>query len=711
MQSSSLPATRDLVLIGGGHTHALVLKSWAMGPLPGARLTLINPGPTAPYSGMLPGHVAGHYSRAALDIDLVRLARRAGARLVIGRACGLDAGTRRIRVEGRPDIGFDVASVDIGITSAMPDLPGFAEHALPAKPLGPFATAWAAFRAGDGPVRLVVIGGGVAGAELAMAMAHAMRADNRQAEVTLLERDRAFPTLGGMAARRLRAGLAAQGVTLREGARAARVTAEGVVLEDGETIPADFVTGAAGARPHPWLAETGLTDAAGFIPVDAHLRSRDPAIFAVGDCAAMTGTPRPKAGVYAVRQAPVLANNLRGALSGSGGQRPYRPQRDYLKLISLGRQSALAERFGVALAGPWLWRLKDRIDRGFMDGFAPEPPPEPALPWPRAAGAAEAQGGKPACGGCGAKLGARALHGALETVGAPGPGDDAGLLEMDGIRQVISTDHLRAMVDDPVTMARIAAVHALGDIWAMGATPQAALASVMLPRQSPRLAERTLAEIMQAAREVIRDAGADIVGGHSTQGAELTIGFTVTGLCTRDPVTLAGAAPGQALILTKPVGSGVIMAAEMAGQAHGADVTAALELMAQPQGAAAEILAGATAMTDVTGFGLAGHLAALCDASGTGAELQAGEVPLMPGALALSESGVRSSLYPENAARFAIGAEDARRALMADPQTGGGLLAAVAGDPAPLLARLRAAGFEAAVIGRTTGRAGQVDIV
>ena len=110
MQSSSLPATRDLVLIGGGHTHALVLKSWAMGPLPGARLTLINPGPTAPYSGMLPGHVAGHYSRAALDIDLVRLARRAGARLVIGRACGLDAGARRIRVEGRPDIGFDVAS-------------------------------------------------------------------------------------------------------------------------------------------------------------------------------------------------------------------------------------------------------------------------------------------------------------------------------------------------------------------------------------------------------------------------------------------------------------------------------------------------------------------------------------------------------------------------------------------------------------------------
>lgn len=712
MQTSSIPATRDLVLIGGGHTHALVLKRWAMDPLPGARVTLVNPGPTAPYSGMLPGHVAGHYTREALDIDLVRLARRAGARLVLGRACGIDTTAHCVRVEGRPDIGFDVASIDIGITSAMPDLPGFAEHALPAKPLGPFATAWTAFRAGRGPARLVVIGGGVAGAELAMAMAHAMRKDSRAADVTLLERDRAFAALGGMAARRLRAALSRQGVTLQEGTAPARVTSEGVVLDDGRILPADFVTGAAGARPYPWLATTGLTDESGFIPVDSRLRSSVPTIFAVGDCAAMTATPRPKAGVYAVRQAPVLWNNLRCALAGTGGQRPYRPQRDYLKLVSLGGQSALGERFGIALAAPWLWRLKDRIDRRFMDGFARDrraaPPP---LPWPRAAGAAEAQGGKPFCGGCGAKVGAAALNPALQSTGAPGLGDDAGLLVTGGVRQVISTDHLRAMVDDPVTMARIAAVHALGDIWAMGAAPQAALASVILPRQSPRLAERALTEIMQAARHMITDAGADIVGGHSTQGDELTIGFTVTGICQHAPITLSGASPGQPLVLTKPIGSGVIMAAEMEGRARGADVATALDWMAQPQGGAADVLAGATAMTDVTGFGLAGHLSALCAASGVGAELWSGAVPLMAGALELSAGGVRSSLFAENALGQPGAADDARRALMFDPQTGGGLLAAVEGDPEDLLTRLRAAGYRAAVIGRTTGHVGQVDIV
>ncbi len=140
-----IPLTRDLVLIGGGHAHALVLRMWGMRPIPGVRLTLISPEPTAAYSGMLPGHVAGHYPREALQIDLVRLARHAGARLILGRADGIDRAERRISVPGRPDVAFDVASIDIGITSDMPALTGFAEHAVPAKPLDAFADAWEAF--------------------------------------------------------------------------------------------------------------------------------------------------------------------------------------------------------------------------------------------------------------------------------------------------------------------------------------------------------------------------------------------------------------------------------------------------------------------------------------------------------------------------------------------------------------------------------------
>ena len=129
---SPVPLTRDVVLVGGGHTHALVLRMWGMRPVAGARLTVINPGVTAPYSGMLPGHVAGHYTRDDLDIDLVRLARFAGARLIEDAATGIDPGARRVSLAGRPDIRYDLLSVDVGITSDMGNLPGFAEHAVPA---------------------------------------------------------------------------------------------------------------------------------------------------------------------------------------------------------------------------------------------------------------------------------------------------------------------------------------------------------------------------------------------------------------------------------------------------------------------------------------------------------------------------------------------------------------------------------------------------
>ena len=179
MMNNTFPMTRDLVLLGGGHTHALVLRKWGMNPLAGVRLTVINPGPTAPYSGMLPGFVAGHYSRDELDIDLVQLARFAGARVILGAASAVDLTARTVNVIGRP------ASIDVGITSTMPDLKGFTEHGVPAKPLGTFASRWDAVR-NDGTAKdIAVIGGGVAGAELAMAMSFAM---GGKAEVKLIDR-------------------------------------------------------------------------------------------------------------------------------------------------------------------------------------------------------------------------------------------------------------------------------------------------------------------------------------------------------------------------------------------------------------------------------------------------------------------------------------------------------------------------------------------
>ena len=286
---------------------------------------------------------------------------------------------------------------------------------------------------------------------------------------------------------------------------------------------------------------------------------------------------------------------------------------------------------------------------------------------------------------------------------ASGPGDDAALLETGDTLQVITTDHLRALMPDPVLMTRIAAIHALGDIWAMGATPQAATATLILPRQSETLAARMLAEIMETANATLGQAGAALAGGHTSLGEELTIGFTLTGLCPRPPITLAGGQPGDALILTKPIGSGVLMAAEMQMRAPAGWVIAAYDQMTRPQATASQILRRAHAMTDVTGFGLAGHLLNICAASGTAAEIDLGNVPFLTGARDLSESGLRSTLYPQNRARAPELPETPEADLLFDPQTAGGLLAAVdPQDSETLITALRTEGYPAACIGHLT---------
>lgn len=712
----TLPLTRDLVLIGGGHTHALVLRQWGMNPLPGVRVTVINPGPTAPYSGMLPGFVAGHYTREELDIDLVKLARFAGARIINGAVTAIDPVAKRITVPGRPLIAYDVAAIDIGITSEMPKMPGFAQHGVPAKPLGVFASRWDAFRETAQDPTLAVVGGGVAGAELAMAMSYALRTKGQAPTVHLIDRGKVLSVLGGTARRKMLAALAENDVTLHEEATVTGLIAKGVQLDDGRVVRSDFTVGAAGAKPHDWQSQIGVQMHEGFIWTDATLRTSDPSLFAVGDCGHFSADPRPKAGVYAVRQAPVLFDNLRAVLSG-GALRPYKPQKDYLKLISLGGQTALAEKFGTARAGRLLWKWKDRIDRTFMNQFdGLDMMEQPHVPLTVADGVRDALGDKPMCGGCGAKVGRAALRGALATLPVVArddvsmvAGDDAAVLQMGEHAQVISTDHLRALTLDPVLMGRIAAVHALGDIWAMGAAPQAALAQVILPRMSAQMQQRTLDEIMASAHAVMTDAGAAIVGGHTSLGDTLTIGFTVTGLADT-PVTLAGACAGDALILTKPLGSGVLMAAEMAGHAHGADVVAALDVMCQGQANAAAILRGANAMTDVTGFGLLGHLAGICAASDVGAAVTLANVPFMQGALALAEGGTRSSLFADNVTgtEGVSGPVGAAFDLLYDPQTAGGLLAAVPmAQASRLVTDLQNAGHgAAAVIGQFTDQSG-----
>lgn len=711
------PLSRDLVLIGGGHTHALVLRKWGMTPLAGVRVTLINPGPTSPYTGMLPGHIAGHYDRHELDIDLVRLARFSGARIIFDKACGLDKDAKLIHLEGRAPVHYDVASIDIGVTANLADIEGFVAHAHSVKPLGTFAKAWLDFLNCDAlhndKAQCIIIGGGIAGIELALAMAHRLEREGvRRSSVTLLEVQREILADTGARTRKvlLRA-LSHYKVRVLTGVRVAKITAGTVELSDRTSLAANFVASAAGARPHPWTSATGLSCTNGFINVGPDLRAiSDTDIFAVGDCAHLTHAPRPKAGVFAVREAPVLFDNLRAALSG-GKFRDYRPQTDYLKLISTGDKSVVGQKFFFAISGRPAWKLKDHIDKKFMAQFhdfpamALQPKPQNSALDDEANESAQ-----PLCGGCGSKVSRNSLASAL--AGRPiasrsdtrtGIGDDAAVLSIRGQLQVISTDHLRAFIEDPYLLAKITAVHALGDIWAKGARPQSALLSLIIPRMSERMQATTVTEVVSAVSEVLREEGADLVGGHTSMGTELTVGLTVTGLLEHPAIGLDRAAPGDVIILTKPIGTGVILAGEMRGLAEGRNVEHALNSMQQPLATASKLLTPvAHAMTDVTGFGLAGHLMRILHESNVSARISIADLPILPGAEQLSARGVRSSIWLSNTrldhpvTRPISSVSD----LIHDPQTAGGLLAAVPADEVPALtSAFRACGEHVFLIG------------
>jgi selenide,water dikinase len=364
---------RDLVLIGGGHAHVHVLKRFGEAPPADVRLTLVARDIETPYSGMIPGFVAGRYRFEDCHIDLARLCARWGIRLIHGEATGIERARRQVLLGDAPPVPYDLLSVDVGSAPNSGAIDGAEQGAIPVKPIAELGRRWLAFceRAASwrGPLRIVVIGGGAGGVELALAMDHRLRAIARDAEVevTLATRDEILTGQAGAARRRLRAILQRRGIRLLEHAAARRVERDAVQLEGGTRCEADAVFVVTEASAAPWFAGTGLPlDERGFLAVDATLRSTgDAAIFAVGDCATVLEHRRPKAGVFAVRQGPPLDVNLRRALAGRP-LRPWRPQSRYLAIIGSGDGRAVATRGDWAIEGRWVWWWKDHIDRRWM---------------------------------------------------------------------------------------------------------------------------------------------------------------------------------------------------------------------------------------------------------------------------------------------------------------------------------------------------------
>ena len=743
MQAVTEPAVRDIVLIGGGHSHVGVLLMFAMKPLPGVRLTVICTDTDTPYSGMLPGYIAGHYGFDEVHIDLRRLAAFAGARYCKDEVIGIDRASRKVLCRHRPPVTYDALSINIGSTPQLAQVAGASEHAVPVKPIRRFNERWLALLERvclhPGATTIALVGAGAGGVELTLAMQYRLRR-----ELLALGRDpdelhfhlfSADPQILSTHNARVRDAfdhvLAARGVVVHRSAKVTQVSAGRLQTDSGEVLAADeivWVTQAGGAA---WLRDTGLAlDEKGFVRVRDTLQSEtDPVIFAAGDCAAMIDHPLEKAGVFAVRMARPLAENLRRTLLGRSLIH-YRPQQRWLALISTGDRHAIVSRGSFYARGDLVWRWKDWIDRRFMRKFSELT--MPTAPLIRASERIALDPEEQAqaisaiamrCGGCGAKVGASVLSRALAQVhpverddvliGLHAPDDAAVVRVPAGMASVQTVDFFRAFIDDPWVFGRIAANHALGDVFAMGATAQTATAIATVPPGLERQVEDILFQMMSGAVSVLNEAGCALVGGHTGEGQELALGFAINGLVDEKlagVMTKGGMRPGDVLILTKPIGTGTLFAAHARLQAAGRWIDAALESMQVSNRAAVPCLIahGARACTDLTGFGLLGHLLEMTRASRVDAELELGALPILDGALDTMAAGIVSSLQPANVRlRRAIRNPEAFRndplyALLFDPQTAGGLLASVPADAAAAcLAELHGLGYPKAVrIGR-----------
>ena len=367
------PLLKDLVLVGGGHTHVHVLKSFGRKPMPGVRLTLIGRDVETPYSGMIPGFVAGHYTFDECHIDLAWLCASTGARLVRGEATGIDRARRQVLLKDGPAVPYDLLSIDVGSAPNLETIPGARQWATPVKPIAEFGRHWMAFlehmRTWLGPLNVTVIGGGAGGVELALAIDHRLRqaAKGAQVQVTLATKDEILTGHAVAARRKIQPIFRRRGLQLLEKAATSRIERGAVQLESGKWLQADAVFVVTEASAAQWFATTGLPlDGRGFLAVADTLRSTgDERVFAVGDCATVLKHPRPKAGVFAVRQGPPLAENLRRVVLGQAPE-PFVPQARYLSIIGTGDGRAVATRGSWAIEGAWVWRWKDHVDRKWM---------------------------------------------------------------------------------------------------------------------------------------------------------------------------------------------------------------------------------------------------------------------------------------------------------------------------------------------------------
>ena len=689
MVSATVIEQFDLVLVGGGHANIQVLRSFAMKPIDGLRITLVSDVSYAPYSGMLPGLLAGWYSFDEVHFDLRSICQKSGTRFIQAEVCGLDTEKKELRLRGRPNLAYDIASVNIG--SVPTPLSGASKkNLIPLKPISSLLEKWDSFVqeleiTSTDLKKIAVVGGGAAGFEVSIALSILLNKKSIAHEIILVSKTKILPRHSARTQTLATRALAENKIRLVRDE--VQDFDEKALKLKSSSIDVDFVFVATKAKAPTWLQATGLPlNTAGFIKVSPSLQvAGHEELFAAGDCVAFANRDLVKSGVYAVRQGPVLAENIRRKFLGHR-LKSYVPQRSSLALLICGEKQAIASRSFFAISGQSIWRWKDQIDRKFMDKFKTYPEmSDVKVNRSNVKSISRENFTLNTCGGCGAKVAPQILSQVLAELKSNKDylltadlGKDDGSIHtfQPGQSVINSVDAFRSFIDDPYLFAKISVEHALNDIYAMAATPTSAQVLVFLKRMHPLLEQRDLRQIMHGITEQLSLAKVELSGGHTVAGSEVSIGLSVLGT-SKQPIKKQITRTDSLLILTKPIGSGAILNAHMSGSAKAIWIEKMFALMLQSQKNAAQIFANCQvdALTDVTGFGLLGHALEMIKDSKVALELHPSEIPVYDGLLECMRAGFFSQLTEENKKSNIDLVENFQyqQIFLFDPQTSGGL--------------------------------------
>lgn len=712
------PAAHDLVLVGGGHSQIAVLKQFGMNPIPGLRITMINNFISSSYSGMLPGYIAGTFTKEDTQIDLLKLCSFANSRLIIDRVIGLNSEKKYISLQNRTPIYYDTLSINTGGEPELNSIVGAKKYGVPIKPISNLIQVFENMKSKINKyknINFVIIGGGAGGIEIALSIKNYLNNQKTliEKQVTLISKSKNL--IGGHSAlAKLNATnfLIENNINLISDNPVIEIGNNFVKTKRGTKIKSDFSVLVTSITAPKWISQSDLTlSDDGFIEVNNFLQSSNENIFASGDVCSIKGKNLVKSGVYAVRQGTILSKNLRARIL-KLRYTSYKPQKTFLSLIGDGKSKAIFSWGPFSFKSKWSWMLKKFIDENFIKKYNVLPPMEMKSLKPHPNLITEKDFGDPSlakikCLGCGAKAQWLSLEEAIKAVNAFQTvsnidiTNDVSVIQAPlGMEIVQSVDLISSIINDPYDLSRIAALHSISDIITAGAKPHSAEAIFIIPPGLKKTQTRLISELIGGASKVFLDHNMKLNGGHTSEGTDLQVGFAITGF---RPKTFKLKKPkvGNRLILTKPLGVGIILAAHMRGKSKPDEYQNVINAMLSSNQIAGEILLNnhITLVTDVTGFGLARHTLNLTQPFG--ARFNLSKIPVLDGVYRILQNGIVSSLSDAN--RKASGFDvfsDYKNQIIFDPQTGGGLLAIIEKESEKkILNQLKSQNIKASIIG------------